>query len=428
MSSGSRKRKSPGSIDEGIKDQQFRTSQQPGPLGLLQIFQKDIDDIRALISCGVCVRPLYEPFTLGCGHTFCYGCLTQWFDSHERRKTCPDCRSPVLSEPAPAYMIRNIVQIFITRSELLDKDETTAEHLEHKRSETEKIELDKKNEDERCGGLFHGYFKNTTFTGLPIRDLTDGVERCPRCAWELDDGECVQCGYTIDDSSVDDYHGYDLFDEAFAHLDAMRHNREFIGISDDEDYDSGHPRSEHSPEPSRSNSIGEGSSDEWESDDMGSFIVEDEEVSEDSDTPTTSTVVGNRDRTADGPVQPPTEGETEPSEISDSVSEGVSEQSFPGLFRNPTIIELDDDDDDDEPIRPQTMASRRRLQRIDSSSPASRVNVSLSVRRGSSETDDSSSDGMHNLLQEEQSQSTSPRGSPYSYRIQTSESDEESSS
>lgn len=40
---------------------------------LLQTLQGHVDDIRSLIQCGICVRPLYEPYTLACGHTFCYG-------------------------------------------------------------------------------------------------------------------------------------------------------------------------------------------------------------------------------------------------------------------------------------------------------------------------------------------------------------------
>lgn len=40
---------------------------------LLQTLQGHIEDLRSLLQCGICVRPLYEPYTLACGHTFCYG-------------------------------------------------------------------------------------------------------------------------------------------------------------------------------------------------------------------------------------------------------------------------------------------------------------------------------------------------------------------
>lgn len=39
---------------------------------LSETLQGHVDDIRALLQCGICIRPLYEPFTLACGHTFCY--------------------------------------------------------------------------------------------------------------------------------------------------------------------------------------------------------------------------------------------------------------------------------------------------------------------------------------------------------------------
>ncbi|KAI5282228.1 hypothetical protein KEM52_003740, partial [Ascosphaera acerosa] len=60
---------------------------------LLQVLQGHIEDVRNLLYCGVCARPMYEPFTLCCGHTFCYTCLTEWFTKNRRRKTCPECRA-----------------------------------------------------------------------------------------------------------------------------------------------------------------------------------------------------------------------------------------------------------------------------------------------------------------------------------------------
>lgn len=31
-----------------------------------------VDELRTHLVCGICIRPLYEPFTIACGHTFCY--------------------------------------------------------------------------------------------------------------------------------------------------------------------------------------------------------------------------------------------------------------------------------------------------------------------------------------------------------------------
>ena len=39
----------------------------------------------------------------------------------------------------------------------------------------------------------------------PILDAGDGVERCPECTWELEDGECNQCGWSPDMGDDDSY-------------------------------------------------------------------------------------------------------------------------------------------------------------------------------------------------------------------------------
>lgn len=91
---------------------------------LVHTLQGHVDDLRTLIQCGICIRPLYEPFTLACGHTFCYSvrsyiymrsrsyiltmlhqCLTSWFAGGRAKRTCPDCRAPVKTQPAPAYLV-----------------------------------------------------------------------------------------------------------------------------------------------------------------------------------------------------------------------------------------------------------------------------------------------------------------------------------
>ncbi|KAL2809936.1 hypothetical protein BJX63DRAFT_403442 [Aspergillus granulosus] len=174
--------------------------------GLFHTLQGHVDDIRALIQCGICIRPLYEPFTLACGHTFCYGCLSSWFaEGRSNNKTCPDCRAPVKSQPAPAYLVRAVVQLFTSRAELLDKGETTEQHKSHQQEEAEKLEADKKNTNPREAGLFRGIFnKSRHQTGVPIIDLEDGVVRCPHCSWELDETGCVHCGYRHDDDSMSD--------------------------------------------------------------------------------------------------------------------------------------------------------------------------------------------------------------------------------
>lgn len=89
-----------------------------------------------------------------------------------------------------------MTQIFVTRAELLPPGETTEDHRKLQQDEVEIVEKDKKSNGSHRGGLFRGCFENSLGrpNGPPIRDLEDGVDRCPRCAWELEDGVCHSCG------------------------------------------------------------------------------------------------------------------------------------------------------------------------------------------------------------------------------------------
>jgi hypothetical protein len=39
---------------------------------LATVFKSDLTNIRSLVTCSICDQLLYEPWTLGCGHTYCY--------------------------------------------------------------------------------------------------------------------------------------------------------------------------------------------------------------------------------------------------------------------------------------------------------------------------------------------------------------------
>ncbi|KAJ6108396.1 hypothetical protein N7523_009719 [Penicillium sp. IBT 18751x] len=179
--------------------------------GLVNTLQGHVDDIRSLIQCGICIRPLYEPYTLACGHTFCYSCLSSWFSGGRSKRTCPDCRAPVVTQPAPAYLVRAVVQMFTSRAELLDKGETTAEHSKYQQEEATRLETDKANTDPHRGGLFRGLFKPKGPSLKPVVDVDDGVTRCPCCSWELEDGEeCHNCNWRYHpEDEITEYSGDD---------------------------------------------------------------------------------------------------------------------------------------------------------------------------------------------------------------------------
>ncbi|KAJ5647147.1 hypothetical protein N7490_003519, partial [Penicillium lividum] len=173
------------------------TSLEAESSGLVNTLQGHVDDIRTLLQCGICIRPLYEPFTIACGHTFCYSCLSSWFAGGRSKRTCPDCRAPVKTQPAPAYLVRAVVKMFTSHAELLDTEETTSEHKKNHDEEIEKLDKDKANTDPQKGGLFGGLFATKPAQLKPVIDIDDGIMRCPNCSWELEDGQhCAGCGYT----------------------------------------------------------------------------------------------------------------------------------------------------------------------------------------------------------------------------------------
>lgn len=184
--------------------------------------------MRQLITCQICHRFMYEPYALSCGHTYCYSCLSQWLGSNHK-KTCPDCRTVITQQPTPSYIIRELVLIFVGRSQLLPDGETSEEHNEMVKEEAEIVAKDKANTDPRTGGLFKGTFKRGHLRLLPIHDPGDGVDRCPNCHWEVEDGYCNQCGHPVGDgfSEFDDDESLSSEDEVDNDIDAHDGNDGF---------------------------------------------------------------------------------------------------------------------------------------------------------------------------------------------------------
>lgn len=197
-----------------------RTSLTPS-VQKLKAYDAREDGLRSLATCKICFRMLYEPYTLGCGHTYCYSCLCQWFDNSGKkgRKTCPDCRTAVTKPPAPAYALREMIRELLRHPELLPDTETVADHKCSEMEEAAAVETDRANKDEKRGGLFKGVFKSTTRGDMGdmalLMDSEDGVMRCPRCAWEWEDegGVCGRCDYHLyggsDEEEDEDFHDDD---------------------------------------------------------------------------------------------------------------------------------------------------------------------------------------------------------------------------
>ncbi|KAI9821586.1 MAG: hypothetical protein M1832_003260 [Thelocarpon impressellum] len=165
---------------------------------LLKVFRADLENLRSKATCTICFKLLYEPYTLKCGHTFCYSCLCQWFQEHRKNMTCPECREEIREKPAPAYLVRDMVEIFIERVQLMSAGESPEQHRKARKEESSYVERDKADTDAKTGGLFRGCF-NSGFLLRAIRDTEDGVDRCPSCSWELEHGYCRMCGISFDE-------------------------------------------------------------------------------------------------------------------------------------------------------------------------------------------------------------------------------------
>ena len=100
--------------------------------------------------------------------------------------------------------------------------ETTEEHRVQQEEEASRVDQNKAIGATTGKGLFGVRFWNSGPRRIPIiRDEEDGVDRCPRCTWELEDGWCESCGYgagdhsdmEMSDSEMSFYVGDDLGDD-----------------------------------------------------------------------------------------------------------------------------------------------------------------------------------------------------------------------
>ncbi|KAI0297876.1 hypothetical protein B0F90DRAFT_1736642 [Multifurca ochricompacta] len=75
------------------------------------------------ICCEICTHTMWSPYFLtNCGHTFCQGCLTDWFNTTLSQQiqlsaraspafTCPSCRHPARTPPVQNFSLKRIVRL-----------------------------------------------------------------------------------------------------------------------------------------------------------------------------------------------------------------------------------------------------------------------------------------------------------------------------
>ncbi|EPX71784.1 ubiquitin-protein ligase E3 [Schizosaccharomyces octosporus yFS286] len=140
--------------------------------------------LKKTIDCPICTETLQRPFTTPCGHTYCYECLKNWLKTS---KSCPTCRQKIHTQPSPAYLVYDLMGIIASVDPSLSLLKT-------------RDDPSKRQEEV----LFDGIFKDTESmypTGI-VQDAEDGVLRCARCQWELENPyHCDHCGFQISDEA-----------------------------------------------------------------------------------------------------------------------------------------------------------------------------------------------------------------------------------
>ncbi|GIZ49147.1 hypothetical protein CKM354_001218300 [Cercospora kikuchii] len=354
----------------------------------LRALHTDMEAMRQLITCKMCYRFLYEPYGLTCGHTYCYSCLSQWMAT---ARTCPDCRARVKEEPRPTWVIREMVRVFVGKSELLPDGETTEEHEKMAREEAEIVAKDKANTNVETGGLFRGHFgRGTRLNPLTaVRDYADNVWRCPDCHSEVEGRRCTGCRAPVRiDADSDEDSTMTDDDELDGSLADMDHDADVdLGLDGhvffgSEGFGEGssdiHDGLDHYDE-ARLHYItdlqdhphvhrlldSEDSEDSEGGSDMEGFIDDDVQFEEDA------TVDETEDEAESTPARPTASQQRRRPILSDSDDDDVEETTgprrvVPNIQRLAVPDSADEDDSDDGPIASQNGRRRGARPQIDS--------------------------------------------------------------
>ncbi|QLL34716.1 hypothetical protein HG536_0H00910 [Torulaspora globosa] len=159
-----------------------------------EVLLKVIDSL----ICSICQDYMYVPMMIQCGHNYCYGCLSAWFNSNpEEELSCPHCRGNVVNMPCLNSALQQLLQTVIEASSAGKGDKIDDSKLK-KVLDAKKLCEDEYRKDFKGDQLFRGVFRNTAVGIADEED--DGILRCSNCHWELEDDEddvCPHCNLRI---------------------------------------------------------------------------------------------------------------------------------------------------------------------------------------------------------------------------------------
>lgn len=135
------------------------------------------------------------PFTVECGHSFCYDCLHTWF---ENKINCPTCRHNIENKPLLNLQLKEIskaITDIIIDTCVVESEKTKL--VEHRDGCWKAYNFDVKHKR-----IFGDLFK----TALTLIDNSDGVPRCGNCHWEAHGSVCLHCGTRFRVPQEDEYY------------------------------------------------------------------------------------------------------------------------------------------------------------------------------------------------------------------------------
>lgn len=92
----------------------FNSSKAPSALRLRAASSYTGAMLEEELTCTVCYEIFKDPVVLKCSHSFCQGCLQQFWNKKKAKRECPICRRTCsLTEPTVSLALKNVSDTFL---------------------------------------------------------------------------------------------------------------------------------------------------------------------------------------------------------------------------------------------------------------------------------------------------------------------------